>query len=1107
MPVFKSHRVSRRPLGFNKSTSRIRGATACIELLEPRTLLTVAVGPTIVPALPVTIDLIDSTFVLTEQVGLSGGDSPTGTLTFTLVGPSGTLESEDAPVSGNGNYSTPTGFTLSATEPVTGTYQWDISYSGDANNAPTTDNDDPGNQDIVDPASPVIAGSNVNSTTLGDGHHLNASAILSQGYNPTGTLTLELLDPTSTVVYSDDVTVNGNGTYDTTSGTNLGGYLPTVPGTYQWNFSYSEDSNNFPASHDDSIDGVATVTAPGPTIATTAGGTVAVGTNSKLTDSASLSGGASPTGSITFSLKNPSNVSVYSDTVTVTGNGTYNTSAGNNAGGFLPTDSGTYTWSASYSGDGNNAGATDNGQNESETVTATSVSGHVYTDVNGNGLDAPDAPLAGVTIDLFSEAVGFPVASTVSAADGSFTFADISPGAYVISEEVPAGDVATAGINGYGLTSDGVTSFTANFDNFQFMTLRGSAFTDITGNGLSADDTAFPGITIDLFENGLSTPVASTSTATDGSYSFTNLGPATSYTLQEVVPSGYTETAGNAGYTTSPTPSGAVVSDQNFDNQIQNSSISGTVVTDITGDGLSGDDTPLSGVTVDLFFNGGSTPFATDVSAANGSYSFPNLGPGAYLVDAKTPAGDTETVGNGGYHIVTTGNLTATDNFAFFRNVSISGTKYNDLTGNGFSHDDKLLGGVTIDLFANGSLTPTATTVTASNGTYKFANVGPGSYFVQEALPAGSTETGGTSGYTINPTSGHSSTGNNFDDFKNITISGFKYTDITGNGFSHDDTGLGGVTIDLFNNGNPTPIASTVTAPNGSYSFTNVGPGTYKVQEIVPAGWTQTGGVGGYKITAGSGGNCSSNNFDDFQNITISGTKFNDAAGDGFSVGDQGQPGVTIKLLKNGKIAATTTTASDGTYSFANVGPGTYTVQEVVPKGYLQTGGGPNGSAGSAFYTISAHSGQTAGGNNFDDYLLPTCKLLNVYYTINGGSTKYTTLAGHTHQGDTVTATFTIPVGMIETVSLVSYNAPGSKYSPSTAHKQTIFHFQTNGNYSAGTYSITVAIPKNYYQIDFVCGLGISTLLPINYGPDSLNISYSAQNRLISSDNGGTKSA
>ena len=48
-------------------------------------------------------------------------------------------------INGNGNYTTPTGFTLPTTD-AAGTYQWDVAYSGDANNTAITDNNDPAEQ-------------------------------------------------------------------------------------------------------------------------------------------------------------------------------------------------------------------------------------------------------------------------------------------------------------------------------------------------------------------------------------------------------------------------------------------------------------------------------------------------------------------------------------------------------------------------------------------------------------------------------------------------------------------------------------------------------------------------------------------------------------------------------------------------------------------------------------------------------------------------------------------------------------------------------------------------------------------------------------------------
>jgi hypothetical protein len=101
-----------------------------------------------------------------------------------------------------------------------------------------------------------------------------------------------------------------------------------------------------------------------PTITATAGSAVTIGDGTKMTDTAVVASGYNPTGSLTFSLYNTKGTLVYTDVVTVSSNGTYSTAAGSNPGGYLPkvTDiEGLYTWKVAYTGDGNNAAATDGG--------------------------------------------------------------------------------------------------------------------------------------------------------------------------------------------------------------------------------------------------------------------------------------------------------------------------------------------------------------------------------------------------------------------------------------------------------------------------------------------------------------------------------------------------------------------------------------------------------------------------------------------------------------------------------------------------------------------------------------------------------------------------
>src|SRR5438477_2125439 len=99
---------------------------------------------------------------LKDTAYLEGGSNPTGIITFTLVGPDGTtvVDTEMVLVNGNGLYSTPFGFTpgVSPSGPdVAGTYQWNATYSGDANNTAASDVDDPTEQVTVNPASPTLS--------------------------------------------------------------------------------------------------------------------------------------------------------------------------------------------------------------------------------------------------------------------------------------------------------------------------------------------------------------------------------------------------------------------------------------------------------------------------------------------------------------------------------------------------------------------------------------------------------------------------------------------------------------------------------------------------------------------------------------------------------------------------------------------------------------------------------------------------------------------------------------------------------------------------------------------------------------------------------------
>src|SRR5436305_757483 len=87
-------------------------------------------------------------------------------------------------------------------------------------------------------------------------------------------------------------------------------------------------------------------------------------------DKATVSGGDDPSGTIQFSITDPNgHTTDVGSPVTVDGDGDY--SAPSTVALALV---GTYTWSASYSGDSLNSGAVDNGDNESVTSTTATPS-------------------------------------------------------------------------------------------------------------------------------------------------------------------------------------------------------------------------------------------------------------------------------------------------------------------------------------------------------------------------------------------------------------------------------------------------------------------------------------------------------------------------------------------------------------------------------------------------------------------------------------------------------------------------------------------------------------------------------------------------------------
>ena len=237
----------------------------------------------------------------------------------------------------------------------------------------------------------------------------------------------------------------------------------------------------------------------------------------------------------------------------------------------------------------------------------------------------------------------------------------------------------------------------------------------------------------------------------------------------------------------------------------------------------------------------------------------------------------------------------------------------------------------------------------------------------------------------------------------------------------------------------------------------------------------------------------------------ISGRTLRDMTGNGMSDDDIVLPGTTVRLyierngngdLDSGDGAAVATVVSDanGTYTFANMPAGQYYVKETVPTDYIRTI-----PYFSDYYEVNL-VGSTGGTSfDFDNYKKCTGTITNVSFKIDNCKT-VTDLRGQTQQGDTVTVTFTVAGTTSAYVTFVTYDAPTAAFDANNAADQTIYQ-QAGGTFAPGVHTLTVSIPLNYYQIDFVRCHAIDRL-----GPAGSNIFYSAQSRLISADNGGMHS-
>ncbi|MDD4447837.1 MAG: SdrD B-like domain-containing protein, partial [Methanothrix sp.] len=576
-----------------------------------------------------------------------------------------------------------------------------------------------------------------------------------------------------------------------------------------------------------------------------------------------------------------------------------------------------------------------------------SIAGMKFHDLDGDrAKDAGEPGLASWTIDLKKD--GTKIASTQTAAGGAYSFAGLAPGSYTVEETLQSGWTqsypASPGTHAVTLVAGVAGPTDRDFGNYQPTGFSGVKFEDSNGNGAKdAGETGISGWTIKLKQG--TTEIASIQTGTGGAYSFNGLAPG-SYTVEEVAQSGWTRSyPATPGTHTITLASGvAGPTDINFGNW-RTTGFSGMKFEDLNGNGARDADEPgLEGWTIKLMSGG--TEIASTQTDADGAYSFTDIAPGSYTVEEASQAGWAQTYpASPGTHTINlvSGVAGPTNiNFGNARATGFSGMKFEDLNGNGVKDlGEPGLEGWTIKLMSG--VTEISSTQTDADGAYSFTDIAPGSYTVQEVAQAGWTQSypasPGTHAITL--VSGVAGpTDIDFGNWKSTGFSGMKFEDLNGNGAKDaGEPGLKDWTIKLMSGS--TELGSTQTGTDGAYSFSGIAPGSYTVQEVAQAGWTQSypTSPGTHAITLASGvAGPMDLDFGNWKSTGFSGQKFEDLNGNGAK--DAGEPGLadwTIRLMKGATVVASALTLADGAYSFTGIAPGSYIVEETAQAGWTQS--------------------------------------------------------------------------------------------------------------------------------------------------------------------------
>jgi uncharacterized delta-60 repeat protein len=312
-------------------------------------------------------------------------------------------------------------------------------------------------------------------------------------------------------------------------------------------------------------------------------------------------------------------------------------------------------------------------------------------------------------------------------------------------------------------------------------------------------------------------------------------------------------------------------------------------------------------------------------------------------------------------------------------NAVVSGTVFSDVdsdgTMDGFENIANLFT-VYIDADNDGVLDAAERRVTTngggSSGNYTFDYLPAGTYVVRVSPPTTEAWQATTpTSFSVALTATQEATGRNFG-FRQTSpagsISGTVFDDRDGDGARDaGEPGIAGRTLywDQDNDGvKDTGERSVATDAAGAYRFSNLQVATYRIRQVLPAGWRQTAPATpfAYFYLHAPGLAFDAADFGATNRSAIAGRVFHDLRSDGaFNTGDFGLAGVTVYVdaNNNGRIDATelsTVTGESGDYVLAPLDAGTYVVRQVLltDRPHIQTA-----PTGGGVYSITVGAAET----------------------------------------------------------------------------------------------------------------------------------------------------